>query len=60
VLRSASGDIGIGNIAIYHPHIDPLALLAIAAATGTVGVAAAIVPGRRAARMNPLTALRHE
>ena len=59
-LRTSSGDIGIGNIAVYHPSIEPVALLAIAAVTAIVGVAAAFVPGRRAAVMNPLVALRHE
>jgi predicted permease len=59
-LRSSSGDIGIGNIAVYHPRIDPVALLAIAAVTAVVGVAAAFVPGRRAVLMDPLVALRHE
>jgi ABC-type antimicrobial peptide transport system permease subunit len=55
-----SADIGIGNLSVYSPTIDPLALLTIAAVTTLVGVAAAFVPGRRAARMNPLAALRHE
>jgi predicted permease len=59
-LRASSGDIGIGNIAVYRPSIDPVALLAIAAVTAVVGLAAAFVPGRRAARMDPLVALRHE
>jgi len=61
-LRASSGseDIGIGNISVYRPSIDPVALLAIAAVTAVVGVAAAFVPGRRAARMDPLVALRHE
>ena len=45
---------------VYRPTIDPLALLAIAAVTALVGVAAAFVPARRAARMHPLVALRHE
>jgi putative ABC transport system permease protein len=59
-LRTTSGDIGIGNIAVYRPSVDPVALLAIAAVTAVVGVAAAFVPGRRAALMDPLVALRHE
>ncbi|HET9362293.1 MAG TPA: hypothetical protein VFO58_21225, partial [Vicinamibacterales bacterium] len=61
-LRASSGsaDIGIGNMTVYRPSIDPLALLAIAAVTALVGVAAAFVPARRAARMDPLVALRHE
>jgi putative ABC transport system permease protein len=60
LLRTSSGDIGIGNIALFHPKIDPMALLAIAAVTALVGFAAAFVPGRRAALMDPLAALRHE
>jgi len=50
--------VGVGNIAVYRPSIDPIALLAIAAVTALVGVAAAFVPGRRAALMDPLVALR--
>jgi ABC-type antimicrobial peptide transport system permease subunit len=57
---SGSADIGIGNLSMYQPSIDPVALLAIAGVTAVVGVAAAFVPGRRAARMDPLVALRHE
>jgi ABC-type antimicrobial peptide transport system permease subunit len=57
---TGSADIGIGSLAVYQPSIDPVALLAIAAVTAVVGVAAAFVPGRRAARMDPLAALRHE
>jgi predicted permease len=57
---SGSGDIGIGSISVYRPNLDPLALLAIAGVTVAVGVAAAFVPGRRAALMDPLVALRHE
>jgi predicted permease len=62
VMRAGSGsaDIGIGSLSVYRPTIDPLALLAIAAVTALVGVAAAFVPGRRAALMDPLVALRHE
>jgi putative ABC transport system permease protein len=61
-LRTSSGNIGIGNIAAlaYHPRVDPVALLAIATVTAAVGVAAAFVPGRRAALMDPVVALRHE
>ena len=57
---SASQNIGIGNVALYSPEIDPMALLAIAAVMSAVGVAAAFVPARRASRMNPLVALRRE
>jgi ABC-type antimicrobial peptide transport system permease subunit len=62
VMRAGGGsaDIGIGSLSVYSPTIDPLALLTIAAVTALVGVAAAFVPGRRAALMDPLVALRHE
>ena len=53
-------DIGIGSMDVYRPNIDPVALVAIAAVTAVVGVAAAFVPARRAVRMDPLMALRHE
>jgi len=53
-----SADIGIGSMDVYRPNIDPVALVAIAAVTAVVGVAAA-VPARRAVRMDPLMALRH-
>jgi predicted permease len=61
-MRASSGesDIGIGNISVYRPSIDPLALLGISAVTAIVGVAAAFVPARRATRMDPLVALRHD
>jgi predicted permease len=55
-----SANIGIGNLTVYRPSIDPIALLAIAAVTALVGVAAAFVPARRATRMHPLAALRHD
>jgi predicted permease len=57
---SGSADIGIGNVSLYSPSIDPVALLVIAAVTALVGVAAAFVPGRRATRLDPLAALRHD
>ena len=62
VLRASSGeaDIGIGHLSVYRPSVDPLALLGIAAVTAVVGVVAAFVPARRATKMHPLVALRHE
>jgi len=48
------------GIEIYRPTIDPLAFLAIAAFMTLVGAIAAFVPARRAATMDPLTALRHD
>jgi macrolide transport system ATP-binding/permease protein len=51
---------GVANIQIYQPDVDPLAMLAIAAFTATVGALASFVPARRATRMDPLIALRHD
>ncbi len=48
------------GLVIYSPTFEPMALLAIVGFIGVVGVAAAFVPARRAARMNPLAALRHQ
>jgi ABC-type antimicrobial peptide transport system permease subunit len=61
-MRAGSGStsIGIGSLSVYRPSIDPVALLTIATVTALVGIAAAFVPARRAARMHPLTALRHD
>jgi ABC-type antimicrobial peptide transport system permease subunit len=48
------------GISLYRPTADPLALFAVAAFMGIVGVAAAYVPARRAARMDPVAALRRD
>jgi predicted permease len=48
------------GISLYRPTADPLALLSIAAFMAMVGLAAAYAPARRAARMDPLAALRHD
>ena len=48
------------GISLYRPTADPLVLLSIAAFMAMVGLAAAFVPARRAARMDPLAALRHD
>jgi len=48
------------GVSLYRPTVDPLALAAIAAFMGVVGAAAASIPAWRAARMDPLTALRRD
>jgi ABC-type antimicrobial peptide transport system permease subunit len=48
------------GLAFYRPRIDPIALLVIAAIMMLVGVAAAFVPARRAASIDPLRALRQD
>jgi predicted permease len=48
------------GISLYRPAADPLALLSVAMFMAVVGLAAAYVPARRAARMNPLVALRRD
>jgi predicted permease len=51
---------GLGDISFLRPELDPVALLAIMGVMALVGITAAFVPARRASRMHPLTALRHE
>jgi len=48
------------GVSLYRPTADPVALLSIAAFMAMVGLAAAYLPARRAARMDPLVALRHD
>ena len=48
------------GITIYQPSFEPLAMLAILGFLMVVGLAAAIVPARRASRLSPLIALRQD
>jgi putative ABC transport system permease protein len=48
------------GISLYRPSADPVALLAIAAFMAVVGLAAASIPAWRAARIDPLNALRRD
>jgi hypothetical protein len=48
------------GVSVYRPTADPVALLSIAAFMAMVGLAAACVPARRAATMDPLAALRRD
>jgi predicted permease len=48
------------GVVLYRPGMDPLAIVAIASIVTIVAAAAAYFPARRAASMDPLTALRRE
>jgi ABC-type antimicrobial peptide transport system permease subunit len=62
VLRvtGATASNGVASLSLYQPAIDPAAMAIIAAFAATVGLVAACLPARRAARMDPLVALRHD
>ena len=51
---------GVASLSLYQPDVDPVAMAIIAVFTAMVGLVAAYVPARRAARMDPLSALRHD
>jgi predicted permease len=51
---------GVANISLFRPSVDPVAMIVIGMFTAMVGLAAAVVPARRASRMDPLMALRHD
>ena len=60
-LRATSNtSTGMVNIDFVPPSVDPLQLATIVAFIAAVGVGAAFFPARRAARMDPLIALRRD
>jgi hypothetical protein len=60
ILALGAVTVSTPGISLYRPTVDPLVLLSLAAFMATVGLLAAFVPARRAARMDPLQALRHD
>jgi ABC-type antimicrobial peptide transport system permease subunit len=58
VLRSLT--VSTPGVSLYRPTADPVALLSIAVFMAMVGLAAAYLPARRAANMDPLAALRRD
>jgi len=48
------------GVSLYRPSADPLMLLSIAAFMGALGLLAAFMPAWRAARLDPMTALRRD
>jgi predicted permease len=58
VAAMASVEVSTPGLSLYRPSADAVAMLAIATFMAAVGVAAAFVPARRAATLDPLKALR--
>ena len=56
-----SGEVQIGGNRVNEVEpMDPVTLAAVAGGMLTVSILAAVLPGRRAARIEPVVALRHE
>jgi putative ABC transport system permease protein len=60
VLALRAATVSTPGVALFRPTVDPAALLSIAAFMAMVGMAAAYLPARRAATMDPLAALRRD